>query len=118
MTAGSHGSTFGGNPMAVACGNAVLDVMLEPGFFERVQRVSHLLWNRLDRLLTRYPKLFAELRGSGMLLGIRCHIPAGDFVAKLRAEGLLWLTARDNVLRILPALIGSGRETEEGRAIL
>src|SRR5215212_522391 len=118
MVAGSHGSTFGGNPMAVACGNAVLDVMLEPGFFERVQSVSKLLWNRLDRLVTSYPKLFAEMRGSGLLLGIRCHVPAGDFVAKLRAEGLLCLTAGDNVLRILPPLIVGQREIDEALAII
>jgi acetylornithine/N-succinyldiaminopimelate aminotransferase len=118
MTGGSHGSTFGGNPMAVACGNAVLDVMLEPGFFERVQRISQLLWNRLDGLVANYPKLFADLRGSGLLLGIRCHIPAGDFVAKLRAEGLLCLTAGDNVLRILPALILGEREIDEALAII
>ena len=118
MTAGSHGSTFGGNPLATAAGNAVLDVMLKPGFFERVQRVSQLLSGRLDRLVTTYPKLFAELRGSGLLLGIRCHIPAGDFVAKLRAEGLLCLTAGDNVLRILPPLIVGEREIDEALAII
>jgi acetylornithine/N-succinyldiaminopimelate aminotransferase len=118
MVAGSHGSTFGGNPMAVACGNAVLDVMLEPGFFDRAQRMAQLLWSRLDKLVTAYPKLFAELRGSGLLLGIRCHIPAGDFVAKLRAEGLLCLTAGDNVLRILPPLIVGEREIDEGIGIL
>src|SRR6202790_2295228 len=72
MVAGSHGSTFGGNPMAVAAGNAVMDVMLEPGFFERVQKVSRLLQDRLQTLVGAYPKLFAELRGSGLLLGIRC----------------------------------------------
>jgi acetylornithine/N-succinyldiaminopimelate aminotransferase len=105
MIAGSHGSTFGGNPMAVACGNAVLDVMLEPGFFERAQRMSQLLQDRLQKLVDAYPKLFAELRGSGLLLGVRCHIPAGDFVTKLRANGLLCLTAGDNVMRILPPLI-------------
>jgi acetylornithine/N-succinyldiaminopimelate aminotransferase len=118
MVAGSHGSTFGGNPMAVACGNAVLDVMLAPGFFEQTQRMSQLLWRRLDKLVTDYPKLFAELRGSGLLLGIRCHIPAGDFVAKLRAEGLLCLTAGDNVLRILPPLIVGEREIDEALAIM
>jgi acetylornithine/N-succinyldiaminopimelate aminotransferase len=118
MTGGTHGSTFGGNPMAVACGNAVLDVMLDPGFFDRVQRTSRLLWNKLDELTNAYPKLFAELRGSGLLLGIKCVIPAGDFVAKLRAEGLLCLTAGDNVLRILPPLIVGEREIEEGLGII
>jgi acetylornithine/N-succinyldiaminopimelate aminotransferase len=117
MTGGTHGSTFGGNPMAVACGNAVLDVMLDPAFFDRVQRTSRLLWNKLDALTNAYPKLFAELRGSGLLLGIKCVIPAGDFVAKLRAEGLLCLTAGDNVLRILPPLIVGEREIEEGLGI-
>jgi acetylornithine/N-succinyldiaminopimelate aminotransferase len=118
MVGGTHGSTFGGNPIAVACGNAVLDVMLDPGFFDRVQRTSRLLWNKLDGLTSAYPKLFAELRGSGLLLGIKCVIPAGDFVAKLRAEGLLCLTAGDNVLRILPPLIVGEREIEEGLGII
>ncbi len=118
MVAGSHGSTFGGNPMAVAAGNAVLDVMLEPGFFERVERVSRLLRGKLEALVGAYPKLFAETRGSGLLLGIRCHVTAGDFVAKLRAEGLLCLTAGDNVLRILPPLIVGEREIEEASGIL
>jgi len=118
MTGGTHGSTFGGNPMAVACGNAVLDVMLDPSFFDRVQRTSRLLWNKLSALTEAYPKLFAEPRGSGLLLGIKCVIPAGDFVAKLRAEGLLCLTAGDNVLRILPPLIVGEREVEEGLGII
>src|SRR3954466_9781657 len=87
MTGGSHGSTFGGNPMAVACGNAVLDVMLEPGFFERVERIASRLRGRLEKLAADYPKLFAELRGSGLLLGIRCNVTAGDVVTKLRGEG-------------------------------
>jgi acetylornithine/N-succinyldiaminopimelate aminotransferase len=118
MVAGSHGSTFGGNPMAVAAGNAVLDVMLEPGFFDRTQRIGRLLWTKLDELTHAYPKLFAELRGSGHLLGIKCVIPAGDFVAKLRAEGLLCLTAGDNVLRILPPLIVGEIEIEEALGIM
>ena len=120
MVAGSHGSTFGGNPMAVACGNAVLDVMLEPGFFERTQRMARLLQSKLEALIGACPKLFAELRGSGHLLGIRCQpaLTAGDFVAKLRAEGLLCLTAGDNVLRILPPLVAGEREIEEGLGIM
>jgi acetylornithine/N-succinyldiaminopimelate aminotransferase len=106
--------------MAVACGNAVLDVMLEPGFFERTQRMARLLQNKLEALIGAYPKLFAELRGSGHLLGIRCQpvLTAGDFVAKLRAEGLLCLTAGDNVLRILPPLVAGEREIEECLGIM
>src|ERR1700704_1429624 len=120
MVAGSHGSTFGGNPMAGAGGNAVLDVMLEPGFFDRTQRMAKLLWSKLDELTRAYPKLFSELRGAGHLLGIRCQpaLTAGAFVAKPRAEGLLCLTAGENVLRILPPLVVGEREIEEGFAII
>ena len=120
MVAGTHGSTFGGNPMAVAAGNAVLDVMLEPGFFDGVQRTARLLWNKLEALVAAYPKLFLELRGSGHLLGIRCQpeLTAGDFVTKLRAEGLICLTAGDNVLRILPPLVVTEREVGEAMAII
>src|SRR5258708_33314016 len=88
--------------------------MVDAGFFDRVPRTSRLLWGKLEALVGAYPKLFAELRGSGLLLGIRCHVTAGEFVAKLRSEGLLCLTAGDNVLRILPPLIGGERESEEG----
>jgi len=120
MVPGTHGSTFGGNPMAVAAGNAVLDVMLEPSFFDNVQRVGRLLWNKLEALVAAHPKLFSELRGSGHLLGVRCQpeLTAGDFVAKLRAEGLICLTAGDNVLRILPPLVVTEREVDEGMAII
>ncbi len=116
MTGGSHGSTFGGNPLAVAAGNAVLDVMLAPGFFERTQTTARRLWSRLAALVAAHPGLFAELRGAGHLLGVRCQpsLTAGDFVAKLRGEGLLCLTAGENVLRILPPLVASEREIDEG----
>jgi acetylornithine/N-succinyldiaminopimelate aminotransferase len=115
MTPGTHGSTFGGNPLAVAAGNAVLDVMLDPGFFDRVNNVAQLFRGRLDELVKSYPKLFAELRGSGLLLGIRCVVPAGDIVTRLRENGLLALTAGDNVLRLLPPLVV--KEAEIGQAM-
>ena len=118
MVPGTHGSTFGGNPLAVAAGNAVLDVMLEPGFFEQVERMARLLRGKLDGLVGAYPKLFAEVRGSGLLLGIRCHVTAGDFVTKLRENGLLCLTAGENVLRILAPLTVGEHEIEEGLGIL
>jgi acetylornithine/N-succinyldiaminopimelate aminotransferase len=112
MVAGTHGSTFGGNPLAMAAGNAVLDVMLEPGFLSRVEAMAERLRTRVEMLVGAYPKLFAELRGSGLLLGIRCIVPAADFVAKLRQNGLLTLTAGENVLRILPPLIVGEREID------
>jgi acetylornithine/N-succinyldiaminopimelate aminotransferase len=120
MVPGTHGSTFGGNPLAVAAGNAVLDVMLEPGFFDKANRVAKLLRGKLEALVAAHPKLFSELRGSGLLLGVRCQpeLTAGDFVTKLRANGLLCLTAGDNVLRILPPLVVSEGEIAEGMGII
>jgi acetylornithine/N-succinyldiaminopimelate aminotransferase len=118
MVPGTHGSTFGGNPLAVAAGNAVLDVMLAPGFFNRVQATARLFRGRLDELVKSHPKLFAELRGSGLLLGIRCIVPAGDVVTRLRENGLLALTAGDNVLRLLPPLIVSDAEIGQAMDIL
>jgi acetylornithine/N-succinyldiaminopimelate aminotransferase len=118
MTAGTHGSTFGGNPLAVAAGNAVLDVMLAPGFLDRVDTMAKLLRERLEALVRSYPKLFAELRGAGLLLGIRCVVPAADFVAKLRQNGLLTLTAGENVLRIAPPLIIGEREIDEALGVM
>jgi acetylornithine/N-succinyldiaminopimelate aminotransferase len=118
MVAGTHGSTFGGNPLAMAAGNAVLDVMLEPGFLARVGAIAERLRTRLATLVRSYPKLFAGLRGSGLLLGIRCVVPAADFAAKLRQHGLLTLTAGENVLRILPPLIVGEREIDEALDIM
>jgi acetylornithine/N-succinyldiaminopimelate aminotransferase len=118
MVAGSHGSTFGGNPLAVAAGNAVLDVMLAPGFLAHVDSMARLLRGRLAQLVDGYPKLFAELRGEGLLLGVRCVVPAGEFVGKLREEGLLCLTAGENVWRILPPLIVTEREIDEALGIM
>jgi acetylornithine/N-succinyldiaminopimelate aminotransferase len=115
MGPGTHGSTFGGNPLAVAAGNAVLEVMLEPGFFARVEAMGRLFRGRLADLVATYPKLFAELRGAGLLLGIRCVVPAADFVTRLRENGLLALTAGENVLRLLPPLVVA--EAEIGEAV-
>jgi acetylornithine/N-succinyldiaminopimelate aminotransferase len=118
MTAGSHGSTFGGNPLAVAAGNAVLDVMLEPGFFDKVNDTAKYLWDKLETPVAAYPKLFDSVRGSGMLAGIKCVVTAGEIVVKAREKGLLVLTAGDNVMRILPPLIAGDAEIDEAVGIL
>ncbi|HEV2188906.1 MAG TPA: aspartate aminotransferase family protein [Stellaceae bacterium] len=118
MVAGSHGSTFGGNPLSVSAGNAVLDVMLAPGFFDKVNDTAKYLWGKLEGLVAAHPKLFEGVRGSGMLLGIKCVVTAGDVVAKARAKGLLVLTAGDNVLRILPPLVAGKKEIDEAIGIL
>ncbi|MBP2232803.1 acetylornithine/N-succinyldiaminopimelate aminotransferase [Azospirillum agricola] len=118
MTAGTHGSTYGGNPLATAVGNAVLDVVLEPGFLDGVQRIADVLQGRLTDLIARHPAFFLELRGQGLLLGLKLAQPVGDVVAKLRANGMLSVPAGDNVVRLLPPLIITEQQVEEAVAIL
>ena len=105
MTPGTHGSTFGGNPLAMAAGNAVLDVMLADGFLDRVKRVGLLFKQRLAEIKDRYPSIIAEVRGEGLLLGLRCVTPNGQLVDALRDEHLLAVAAGDNVVRLVPPLI-------------
>ncbi len=105
MVAGTHGSTFGGNPLAMAAANAVLDVVLAPGFLDQVTATADKLWPKLRALVAKYPKVFAEVRGKGLMIGLKCNIPNGDVVAKFMAHGLLTVVAGDNAVRILPPLI-------------
>jgi len=118
MTAGTHGSTYGGNPLATAVGNAVLDVVLEPGFLDGVQRIAGVLQGRLKDLIAAHPGFFLEQRGQGLLLGLKLAQPVGDVVARLRANGLLSVPAGDNVVRLLPPLIITEQQVEEAVAIL
>ena len=112
MAPGSHGSTFGGNPLAVAAANAVLDVMLKPGFFDHVQKMSLLLKQKLASAVDRYPSILAEVRGEGLLIGVKAVVPSADLVAALRDERLLTVGAGDNVVRFLAPLIVSEAEIE------
>src|SRR5215472_15828224 len=105
MTAGTHGSTFGGNPLAMAAGNATLDVMLAPGFFERLRQIALLFKQRLAEIKDRHPGVIAEVRGEALLVGVRTVVPNGTLVDALRAEKLLAVAAGDNVVRLLPPLI-------------
>ena len=118
MTPGSHGSTFGGNPLAVAAANAVLDVMLKPGFFEHVQKMSLLLKQKLASVVDRHPGVLAEVRGEGLLIGLKAVVPSGDLVTALRDEKLLTVGAGENVVRFLPPLIVTEAEIEESVARL
>ncbi len=118
MTAGTHGSTFGGNPLAMSAANAVLDVMLEPGFLERVRRTALLFKQRLAEIKDRFPAVIAEVRGEGLLVGLRAVVPAGELVDALRAEKMIAVAAGDNVVRLLPPLIVSEQEIMEGVARL
>ena len=113
MTAGTHGSTFGGNPLAMAVGNAVLDVVLGPGFLERVERMGLVFKQRLAELKDRHPAVIAEIRGSGLLLGLRTLVPNTDVVAAARDEKLFILTAGDNVVRLAPPLIVTEADVAE-----
>src|SRR5579862_9572898 len=114
MTAGTHGSTFGGNPLAMSAANAVLDVMRAPGFFDRVKRTALLFKQRLAEIKDRYPAVIAEVRGEGLLIGLRALVPAGELVDALRAEKMITVSAGDNVVRLLPPLIISEQEIAEG----
>jgi acetylornithine/N-succinyldiaminopimelate aminotransferase len=113
MTPGSHGSTFGGNPLAVAAANAVLDVMLKPGFFEHVQKMSLLLKQKLASVIDRHTDVLAEVRGEGLLIGLKAVVPSADLVTALREQNLLTVGAGENVVRLLPPLIVSEAEIEE-----
>ena len=113
MTPGSHGSTFGGNPLAVAAAHAVLDVMLQPGFFPHAQKMSLLLKQKLASVVDRHRDVLEEVRGEGLLIGLKAVVPAGDLVNALRAEKLLTVGAGDNVVRFLPPLIVTESELDE-----
>lgn len=116
MTAGVHGTTFGGNPLAMAVANAVLDVLLEPGFLDHVTATSEKLRAGLGRIVAEYPDVYAEVRGQGLLTGLRCTVPNGEVQARLRGEGLLTVAAGDNVVRLLPPLIIGDQEVDEALA--
>ncbi|MGH6680642.1 MAG: aspartate aminotransferase family protein [Bradyrhizobium sp.] len=118
MTPGSHGSTFGGNPLAIAAANAVLDVMLEPGFFEHVKKMSLLLKQKLASVIDRHGNIISEIRGEGLLIGVKAVVPAADLVTALRGQRLLTVGAGDNVVRFLPPLIVSEAEIDEAVGML
>jgi acetylornithine/N-succinyldiaminopimelate aminotransferase len=115
MTTGSHGSTFGGNPLAMAVGNAVLDVMLKPGFLDHVRKMALLLKQRLAEIKDRYGSVISEVRGEGLLVGLKAVVPAAQLVDALRAEKMITVGAGDNVVRLLPPLIIN--EAEIGEAV-
>ena len=120
MTYGTHGSTFGGNPLAMAVGNAVLDVMLKPGFLEQVDKVARLLHRRLGELAQRHSKVLAEVRGAGLMIGLKCQaeVQNGDLIGALLERNMLAVSAADNVVRLLPPLIIDESHVSEAVGIL
>jgi acetylornithine/N-succinyldiaminopimelate aminotransferase len=105
MTAGTHGSTFGGNPLAMAVGNAVLDVVLAPGFLERVAQMGLRLKQRLAAIADAHDGIIEEVRGQGLMIGLKCRIENLKLLGALRERSMLTVQAGDNVVRLLPPLI-------------
>ena len=116
MTPGSHGSTFGGNPLAMAVGNAVLDVVLAPGFLDHVAAMGLRLKQRLAGLKDEHGGIIEEIRGQGLMLGLKCKVPNQALLRALAAERMLTVQAGDNVVRLLPPLIVGEAEIDEACA--
>jgi len=113
MTAGTHGSTYGGNPLGCAVGCAVLDVVASAEFLSEVNRKAGLMRQRLEALVAEYPEVFEEVRGTGLMLGLKCKALNSDVVATGYANELITVPAADNVIRLLPPLTISDDEITE-----
>jgi acetylornithine/N-succinyldiaminopimelate aminotransferase len=118
MTAGTHGSTYGGNPLGMAVGITALEMVLAPGFLEHVLTISNYLQQQLGVLLSGHPSVFAGIRGQGLLLGLKLKVPNTEFVTAVRKQGLLVVGAGDNVIRLLPPLIIEEAQVREAMAML
>jgi acetylornithine/N-succinyldiaminopimelate aminotransferase len=104
MTAGTHGSTYGGNPLAATAGNAVLDVVDDPAFLAHVEEMGGYLGQKLGALVARYPEIISGVRGVGLMRGIECKVVNGDLVNALTEQKVLTVGAGGNVVRLLPPL--------------
>ena len=118
MTVGTHGTTYGGNPLAMAVGNAAIDLVLAPGFLDHVNKVANYLHQQLGALVAGHPALFESVRGQGLMIGLKMKTPSADFIVAARANGLVVLPAGDNVVRLLPPLTLSEEEAREGMDLL
>ena len=118
MTAGTHGTTYGGNPLAMAVGNAALDMVLSQGFLEHVAKGANYFSQQLGALVSEHPAIFESVRGQGLMLGLKMKIPNGDFIKAARDAGLIVLPAGDNVVRLLPPLTISEAEIREGVSLM
>ena len=118
MTVGTHGSTYGGNPLGCAVGKAVLDEVAEPAFLAEVGRKAGLLRQKLEGLVGAHPDVFEEVRGLGLMLGLKCKVPNGDVVQAGYGELVITVPAADNVIRLLPPLNITDEELAEAVARL
>jgi len=113
MTPGTHGSTFGGNPLAMAVGNAVLDVLFEKDFLKKVQQKGKYFYNGLNKIKEKYPKIIEEIRGMGLMIGIKMFVDNVEFIKKLMNHNMLTVRAEESVIRLFPPLIVSNDELDE-----
>ncbi len=104
MIPGTHGSTFGGNPLAMSVGNAVMDQIFKKGFLKNVKTISKYFHNELEKIKNNYPKLIKEIRGKGLLIGIKLNFDQTKFIKLLERNNLLTIKAAENVIRVLPPL--------------
>ena len=118
MVPGTHGSTYGGNPLATAMGNAVLDVIEQPGFYDTVHARSAYARGKLEALQRRHPGVIADIRGQGLMLGLRTVVPNTDLVNELFGMGMLTVGAGDNTVRYYPSLVVSEAEIDESISFL
>ena len=117
MTKGTHGSTYGGNPLAVAVGKAVIEEMMQKGFFEKVEKIARYLWNKLKLLEKNYNEI-EEVRGAGLLLGIKTRKNNLEIIKLFTQNGLLTVPADDNIIRLVPPLIILKKEVDEAIDII
>ena len=113
MTPGTHGSTFGGNPLAMAVGNAVLDVIFEKDFLKNVKIKGEYFDKGLNKIKDKYPKIIDEIRGVGLMKGLKFHIDNTKFMTKLMEKKMLTVKAEENVIRLFPPLIVNNNELDE-----
>ena len=110
LTPGTHGTTYGGNPLAMAAGNAVMEVVTGPGDLETVNDRANEFKQGLSGIVDRYPDVFADVRGQGLLAGLKCVVPNGEVMSRLREHNVLTVVAGDNALRLLPPLTVTAEE--------
>ena len=118
LTPGTHGTTFGGNPLACAAANAVLDVMLAPGFLADVDRKARRLWFALVDVCREQPDVLEEVRGAGLILGLKARVPNTELQQAFMAEGLLTVSAGDNVVRLVPPLVLTDADIDTAVAMI
>ena len=118
MTPGTHGSTFGGNPLAMTVGNAVMDIVSSKSFLNNVKKLSRYFFLNLNQIKEKYPKVIKEIRGRGLLIGIKLHRDQSKFINKLMDKKLLTIRAAENVVRVLPPLNVKKRELDQALKII